>query len=59
MDVFILFFRFYFYLLCIGVLPIYLSVCYMCAVPTEARRGLNPLEMELHTVVSHHAAAGN
>ena len=45
---FILFYFILFYFMCIGVLPVYVCV-----------RVLDPLEVELQTVVSCHVDAGN
>lgn len=34
-------------------------LCAMCAVPVEAGRGYQPLNLELHIVVSYGVGAGN
>lgn len=45
----------------VGVLPTYLSVKpHICAwyVPGGQKRALDPLKLELQTIVSHHVGAG-
>ena len=62
------FLHFEIYLKCMSVLPMYISVCHMCAEPVEAIRGhqiprsgvigfgnhLGPLEEQSHSVLSIH-----
>lgn len=42
------------YFISMSVLPACMYVHHLCAVPLEAREGLDPLGLELQLVVSHH-----
>lgn len=43
----------YFYFMQVAVLPASMSVCRFCAVPAEAKEGINSLGLKLQTVVRH------
>lgn len=49
------------YLIYVSMLPEFMYICLlcMCLLPSEARKELNCLEMDLQMGVSHYVAAGN
>lgn len=53
-------FRFIYFFMCMSASLVYMSVCHLNVVPTEARRGSsNPLDLELQLVVSCQVDPGN
>lgn len=47
------------YLVYVGVLPSYVSVHHLCAVPLETREGTRSLELELEPAVRHRVGTKN
>lgn len=55
-----LIFNFLHYFMCMGVWPVYISVCHMHAcIGRDQKRVLEPLELELMMVMSYYVGAGN
>lgn len=47
------------FLLCVGVLPVYMSVYHMYTVPEKAKNKSDSLELKLETAVCHHVNVEN
>lgn len=61
-DTYALMFIYYFYFMCVSVLPVCLSVYCVHTRPSEARRGHRSLGTEIlesQTVLNHHVGAVN
>lgn len=59
-EPFTLVFNFFILLMCLSVLPAYMSVGHMCAWHHRSqKRVLDPLGLELETDVRHHVNAGD
>lgn len=50
---------FKFYFMCLDVLPVWLSVYYICVGSVVTRRELDPLGLELKMVMSCYVGAGS